>query len=132
MNRAFVELHCTIGLGGRQGVPAAVTLGGITRPSSELSCWKSLLFVLLGPPSQEAFTESPSCSRSISYRLAAKLFRRRAIDVAHEGHELDWTERSWRADPEVSDGEESHKIIVRDLQAFGQIFTRLKAERGWE
>ncbi len=48
-----------------------------------------------------------------------------------EGHELDWTEKSWQADPDCSDGEESHKIVVRDLAAFGTIYTRLKYERGW-
>ncbi len=48
-----------------------------------------------------------------------------------EGHALDWTEKSWQADPDCSDGEESHKIVVRDLAAFGTIYTRLKYERGW-
>jgi hypothetical protein len=44
---------------------------------------------------------------------------------------LDWTELSWRADPEVSEGEESHKLIVRDREALSRIYQRLKYERGW-
>jgi hypothetical protein len=49
----------------------------------------------------------------------------------HEGHELDWTELSWRADPEVSEGEESHKLIVRDREALSRIYQRLKYGRRW-
>ena len=37
----------------------------------------------------------------------------------------------WRADPEVSEGEESHKLIVRDREALSRIYQRLKYERGW-
>ena len=56
------------------------------------------------------------------------------VTLAHylnDGHELDWTERAAHADPDCQEGEESHKLIVRDLEAFGTIYTRLKYERGW-
>jgi hypothetical protein len=56
---------------------------------------------------------------------------RRLAITPHRSRELDWTERASRADPDCQEGEESHKRIVRDLQAFGAIYTRLKYERGW-
>ncbi len=42
------------------------------------------------------------------------------VTLAHylaDGHNLDWTELAAHADPECQEGEESHKIIVRDLGA---------------
>ena len=56
------------------------------------------------------------------------------VALAHylaDGHQLDWTELAAHADPECAEDEESHKLIVRDLEAFGQIYQRLKYERGW-
>ena len=56
------------------------------------------------------------------------------VTLAHylaEGRQLDWTELAAHADPECREGEESHKIIVRDLEAFGAIYTGLKHERRW-
>ncbi len=48
----------------------------------------------------------------------------------HEGGELDWSELAAHADPDCQEGEESHKIIVRDLEAFGRILTGLKSSLG--